>query len=37
MVNCIYRKIQQFIVFNNVQQCYIIRSIRPSSGKSVKR
>ena len=37
MVICIYRQRQQFIVLDNVQQCYIIRPIRAFSGISVKR
>ena len=32
MVICIYRQIQQFIVLNSAQQCYIFRYMRSSSG-----
>jgi len=31
----IYRQSQQFVVFNNAQQCYTFRSVRPSSGTNV--
>jgi hypothetical protein len=34
-VICIYRQRQQFTVFNNAQQCYVFRSIRPSSGINI--
>jgi hypothetical protein len=35
MVISTYRQIQQFIVFNSAQQCYMFRSIRPSAGTNV--
>jgi hypothetical protein len=35
LVICIYCQRQQFIVFNNAQQCYMFRPKRPSSGIDV--
>ena len=36
MTISVYRKRQQFIAFSNAQQCYMFRSVRPSSWINVR-